>query len=612
MVETILSIRNLEVAFLSSRGTSRVVNGVSFDVNSGETLAIVGESGSGKSVTSLAITRLLDPRSSSIKGQVMLHGRDLTALPEREMRRVRGGEVGMIFQEPMTSLNPVLPVGRQLAETLVLHRKMSTSEARAETKRLFDRVSIPAAASRLDDFPHQFSGGMRQRVMIALALACRPKLLIADEPTTALDVTIQAEILQLLRQLQAEEQMSILFITHDMGVVAEIAHRTLVMFRGNVVEHGDTVDVFHQPRDNYTRTLLAAVPRLGSMAGLSEPTHFVLPDQDQTTAVPAAAISTSGNAASETTSPVLEVKDLVTRFAVNNGFFGRLGGRVHAVENVSFSLKAGETLAVVGESGCGKSTTGRSIMRLDNPLSGEIILDGQDLMKSSAAELRKARTKMQMIFQDPYASLNPRIRIGDAIAEPMLLHGMTNKSDSKDRVAKLLREVGLQPDMMKRYPHEFSGGQRQRISIARALAVRPKLIIADEAVSALDVSVKAQVVNLMLDLQKGLNLSYLFISHDMAVVERVSHRVAVMYLGEIVEIGPRASIFGNPTHPYTQRLLSAVPVPEPRERGKRPAPPIRELPSPIKSPDYVPPRRTYREVSAGHLCQEWDPIVWAR
>jgi peptide/nickel transport system ATP-binding protein len=602
----------LEVAFLSGHGRSRVVNGISFDVNQGETLAIVGESGSGKSVTSLAITRLLDARSSEVKGQIILHGRDLTLLSEREMRKVRGGEIGMIFQEPMTSLNPVLPVGRQLSESLVLHRKMSVSEARAETKRLFDRVSIPAAADRLDDFPHQFSGGMRQRVMIAMALACRPKLLIADEPTTALDVTIQAEILQLLRQLQAEEQMSILFITHDMGVVAEIAHRTLVMFRGNVVEHGDTVDIFHEPKDNYTRTLLAAVPRLGSMTGISEPAHFRLPFQDEALAMQKPEASSTGKLAKEKASTVLEVRDLVTRFDINNGLMGRLGGRVHAVENISFNLKAGETLSIVGESGCGKSTTGRSIMRLEHPLSGEIVVDGRDLMKCSAAELRKARTKMQMIFQDPFASLNPRIRIGDAIAEPMLLHGLTNKRESKDRVAQLLREVGLLPDMMRRFSHEFSGGQRQRISIARALAVRPKLIIADEAVSALDVSVKAQVVNLMLDLQKGMNLSYLFISHDMAVVERVSHRVAVMYLGEIVEIGPRASIFGNPTHPYTKRLLSAVPVPEPRERGKRPAPPIRELPSPIRPPDYIPPKREYREVSAGHICQEWDPAAWAR
>jgi len=613
VVETVLSVRDLEVAFLSGHGRSQVVNGISFDVNPGETLAIVGESGSGKSVTSLAITRLLDTRSSEVKGQILLNGRDLTVLPEREIRKVRGGEIGMIFQEPMTSLNPVLPVGRQLSETLVLHRKMSVSEARAETVRLFDRVSIPAAATRLDDFPHQFSGGMRQRVMIAMALACRPKLLIADEPTTALDVTIQAEILELLRQLQAEEQMSILFITHDMGVVAEIAHRTLVMFRGNLVEHGDTVDIFHEPKNRYTRTLLAAVPRLGSMTGTSEPAHFVLPFQDQQALPPQTAeTSSTRKLTTEKATTVLEVRDLVTRFDINNGFMGRLGGRVHAVENISFNLKAGETLSIVGESGCGKSTTGRSIMQLEHPLSGEIVVDGQDIMKCSAADLRKARTKMQMIFQDPYASLNPRIRIGDAIAEPMLLHGMTNRRESKDRVAQLLREVGLLPDMMRRFPHEFSGGQRQRISIARALAVRPKLIIADEAVSALDVSVKAQVVNLMLDLQKGMNLSYLFISHDMAVVERISHRVAVMYLGEIVEIGPRASIFGNPMHPYTKRLLSAVPVPEPRERGKRPAPPIRELPSPIRPPNYIAPKRVYREISAGHICQEWDRTEWGQ
>lgn len=605
MNQTVLSVQNLNVFFIRGHQSNCVVKDVSFDVNAKETLAIVGESGSGKSVTALSIMRLHDRRYSRIDGKILLNSRELLNLPEHEMRKVRGGNIGIIFQEPMTSLNPVMPVGRQLMESLVIHQDMSNAQARAEAARLFERVSIPDARTRLDEYPFQFSGGMRQRVMIAMALACRPKLLIADEPTTALDVTVQAEILSLLRTLQAEEGMAILFITHDMGVVAEIAHRTLVMNNGRMIEENTTEEIFGQPQQPYTKTLLAAVPRLGSMAGTSAPARFLAFGEKTFS-------SSAKNNVSKSeigSKPLLKVENLVTRFDIQKGFFSRVESRIHAVESVSFQVGHGETLAIVGESGCGKSTTGRSIMQLERPRSGSVQIDGQEILGAASDVIQAARRKMQMVFQDPFASLNPRIRIGDAIAEPILVHKLAVKSQTRDIVAKLLQDVGLTADMMKRFPHEFSGGQRQRISIARALSVNPKLIIADEAVSALDVSVKAQVTNLMLDLQEKLNLSYLFISHDMAVVERMSHRVAVMYLGEIVEIGPRAAIFENPAHPYTRRLLAAVPVPDPTLRGKR-APVARELPSPLRPTDYLPPVRQYTDLGGGHLCQAWDPSEW--
>jgi peptide/nickel transport system ATP-binding protein len=603
--QTVLSVQNLNVFFTRGQQSNCVVKDVSFNVNAKETLAIVGESGSGKSVTALSIMRLHDRRYSRVEGKILLDSRELLNLPEREMRKVRGGNIGIIFQEPMTSLNPVMPVGRQLMESLIIHQDMSGTQARVEAARLFERVRIPDARARLDEYPFQFSGGMRQRVMIAMALTCRPKLLIADEPTTALDVTVQAEILSLLRTLQAEEGMAILFITHDMGVVAEIAHRTLVMNNGRMIEENTTEEIFGQPQQPYTKTLLAAVPSLGSMAGTSAPARFLAFGEQAFSAGAQNNIS-KAETGSKT---LLKVENLVTRFDIRKGFFNRTASRIHAVENVSFQVSHGETLAIVGESGCGKSTTGRSIMRLERPRSGSVQIDGQEILGATSDVIQTARRKMQMVFQDPFASLNPRIRIGDAIAEPILVHKLAVKSQTRDMVAKLLQDVGLTADMMKRFPHEFSGGQRQRISIARALSVNPKLIIADEAVSALDVSVKAQVTNLMLDLQEKLNLSYLFISHDMAVVERMSHRVAVMYLGEIVEIGPRAAIFENPAHPYTRRLLAAVPVPDPALRGKR-APVARDLPSPLRPPDYLPPVRQYTDLGGGHLCQAWDPSEW--
>jgi len=601
-VDPILSVSDLTVSFRSDGRWREVVHGVSFDVGPRETVALVGESGSGKSVSALSILRLLPRDASRIGGRVRFEGRELLAAPEAEMRRVRGDSIAMIFQEPMTSLNPVLTIGFQIAEALIRHRGLSRSAAVAEALRLLDKVRIPAARSRLHEYPHRFSGGMRQRVMIAMALACRPKLLIADEPTTALDVTIQAQILDLIKSLQDEEGMSVLFITHDMGVVAEIADRTVVMYRGRAVEAGPTARIFDTPAEPYTRALLAAVPRLGTMAGRPHPMRFPVVDRATGLAAPTPETPDTVRAAER---PVLEVRDLTTRFDIRSGLLGRVTGRVHAVERVSFSLAAGETLALVGESGCGKSTTGRSILRLVEPLSGSVLLDGEDVTGLDPKTLRARRQRMQMIFQDPFASLDPRLSVGAAVAEPLLINRLATPREARRRAEDLLARVGLPPETAGRFPHEFSGGQRQRICIARALALNPRLIVADEAVSALDVSVKAQVVNLMLDLQAEFGLAYLFISHDMAVVERVSHRVAVMYLGEIVEIGPRAAIFGNPQHPYTKKLLAAVPVPDPARRGARHALPDDEIRSPIRAPDYVAPERLYREVAPGHVVQDW-------
>ena len=598
----VLAADNLGIAFVSGGGWKSVARDIRFDVAAGETVAIVGESGSGKTVTSLAVMQLLPRRTSRITGSVKLSGRELVALPDRQMRDVRGNQIAMIFQEPMSSLNPVLTIGFQVAEALRRHRGLSWDAARAETIRLLGRVRIPAAAARFDDYPHQFSGGMRQRAMIAMALSCNPKLLIADEPTTALDVTIQAQILDLIKAIQREEGTSVLFITHDMGVVAEVADRTIVMYDGNVVEQGLTNDIFHAPLRPYTRALLSAVPRLGSMRGHGLPMRF--PVVDNTTGSSDVPVEVRDTVAAGS-APILTVRNLTTRFDIRTGIMNRLIGRVHAVEDVSFDLQAGETLSLVGESGCGKSTTGRSILRLVEPAGGSIMVDDVDIRAIEGDALRRMRSRMQMIFQDPFSSLNPRVRVGDAITRPMLAHGLASAREARDRTAGLLQKVGLQADMASRFPHEFSGGQRQRIAIARALALEPKFLVADEAVSALDVSVKAQVVNLMLDLQDMLGLAFLFISHDMAVVERLSHRVAVMYLGEIVEIGPRSSLFENPQHPYTRRLLDAVPVPDPRRRHASRRGAGHEIKGQIRPADYTPPRREYREVSAGHMVQVW-------
>jgi peptide/nickel transport system ATP-binding protein len=599
-VTPVLSVRNLTTSFRANDAWKTVVRNISFDIAPRETVAIVGESGSGKSVTSLSIMRLLPESSSRIEGQVKLAGRELLSLPEEQMRQVRGNEISMIFQEPMTSLNPILPIGRQIAEALTVHRDISNSAAKAEVIRLLEKVRIPNAKGRFNEYPHQFSGGMRQRVMIAMALASRPKLLIADEPTTALDVTIQGQILDLIKTLQEEEGMSVLFITHDMGVVAEVADRTIVMLRGDALEVGETDAIFHRGEHPYTRALLSAVPKLGSMADRRLPLRFPIVDVRTGERIPQAEVT---DTVANTKPPILDVKDLTTRFEIRSGLLGRKSGAVHAVEKVSFNLFEGETLSLVGESGCGKSTTGRSIVRLLTPTSGTVRVDGHDVMKLDHATLRQMRRSIQMVFQDPYASLNPRMSIGSAVMEPFIQHGLGTHVQARDKAAALLERVGLSADMMKRLPHEFSGGQRQRIAIARALMLDPKVIVADEAVSALDVSIKAQVCNLLLDLQQSLNLAFLFISHDMAVVERVSHRVAVMYLGEIVEIGPRASVFDNPQHPYTKKLMAAVPVPDPSRRSIKRNMSADELKSPVRPVGYVPPKRQYREVAPGHLVQ---------
>ena len=563
-VTQVLSIQNLNVAFRQDKQSVRAVHQLSFHLNRGETLAIVGESGSGKSVTALALMRLLEQSNSQMQCDQMLlrrRNREVIELQEQtpaQMRSVRGADIAMIFQEPMTSLNPVFTIGEQIAESIRLHQGLGREEALIEAKKTLDKVRIPEAQTMLSRYPHQLSGGMRQRVMIAMALSCRPAVLIADEPTTALDVTIQAQILQLINVLQQEMSMGVIFITHDMGVVAEIADRVLVMHQGEVVETGTVEAIFNAPQHPYTRRLLAAVPRLGAMRGSDFPRSFPelnapeIEPQQQKTVVEG--------------KPILQVRNLVARFPLRGGVLNRVTREVHAVENVSFDLWGGETLALVGESGCGKSTTGRALLRLVESQKGTITFNGERIDLLSAHQLQPLRRDIQIIFQDPYASLDPRHTVGFSIMEPLRVHGVLQGEALQRRVEWLLQRVGLEPEHAWRYPHEFSGGQRQRICIARALALQPKVVIADESVSALDVSIRAQIINLLLSLQREMGIAFLFISHDMAVVERISHRVAVMYRGRIVEIGPRRAIFENPQHPYTRKLLAAVPVADPTHK----------------------------------------------
>jgi len=601
--QQVLAVRNLNVAFPDERQPIPAVKNLSFSLKRGETLAIVGESGSGKSVTALSLMRLIEQSGGLVACDSLLLRRrngqvsDLTTLSSSQVRSVRGADIAMIFQEPMTSLNPVFPVGEQIAESIRLHQGLSGDEALAEARRMLEQVRIPEADAILGRYPHQLSGGMRQRVMIAMALSCRPAVLIADEPTTALDVTIQAQILQLIKVLQDEMEMGVIFITHDMGVVADIADRVLVMYQGEAVETGTVEQIFHSPEHPYTRALLAAVPRLGAMNGSDLPRRFPLisltnpgfqeAETEQDTVVPG--------------DPILQVRDLVTRFPLRGGLLNRVKREVHAVENVSFDLWPGETLSLVGESGSGKSTTGRALLRLVETQEGTITFNGKRIDTLPAGQLQPLRRDIQFIFQDPYASLDPRQTVGYSIMEPLRVHNLLDGDAAQRRVAWLLERVGLKPEHAWRYPHEFSGGQRQRICIARALALNPKVVIADESVSALDVSIRAQIINLLLDLQREMGIAFLFISHDMAVVERISHRVAVMYLGQIVEIGPRRAVFENPQHPYTRKLMAAVPVADPAHRQARRVLLQDELPGNIRKRGESTERVVLREVGPGHF-----------
>ncbi len=622
----VLEVQGLTVRFDTSERSVVAVKDLGFHVRAGEVLAIVGESGSGKSVTSLSVMRLIEHGGGTIaSGKISFTRRnggklDLAKAADSVMRTIRGGEISMIFQEPMTSLNPVFSVGTQVAEAVMLHQGLSHAEAEAEALRMLELVRIPEAKQILKRYPHQLSGGMRQRVMIAMALSCKPSLLIADEPTTALDVTIQAQILQLIRQLQEEMGMAVIFITHDMGVVAEVADRVLVMYHGEAVEEGTCEQIFHNPRHPYTQSLLADVPRLGSMRGTDEPAPFPLlritdpeaeqlgtADMDET---PVDMPEPAASAPSVSDGPVLSVDNLITRFDVETGFWGKVKRRVHAVEQVSFNLYPGETLGLVGESGCGKSTIGRSLIGLETPRSGSIVFNGQELTQVSGSQLQKLRRNIQYVFQDPYAALDPRLTVGFSIMEPLLIHKVCSRQEAERRVGELLERVDLDPAMAVRYPHEFSGGQRQRVCIARALAMNPEIIIADESVSALDVSVRAQIINLLLALQKEFRIAFLFISHDMAVIERVCHRVAVMYLGQIVELGSRRDVFENPLHPYTKRLMSAVPIPDPSRRTMSHTLLTGEIPSPVRSADYEPVVAPLKEVSPGHFVSEEQVANW--
>jgi ABC-type glutathione transport system ATPase component len=535
MTDPALSVRDLGIAF----GSHQAVKRVSFDIAAGETLALVGESGSGKSATALAIMRLIEREGGRITGGSIRLGGDrpvvLTDLDQVALQRIRGNRVSMVFQEPMTSLNPVMRIGMQLTEVLTRHQGVRHAQALKAAEAALERVRIPDPARRLRQYPHELSGGLRQRVMIAMALACEPDVLIADEPSTALDVTTQAEILGLIHTLQAELGMAVLFITHDMGVVAEMADNVLVLRHGEMVEATDVESLFSTPRAAYSRELMAATPKLGA----------------------------GGPRRQSSAKPLLQVDDLVTSFPGSSGLFEKRED-VTVVKSVSLTLDRGETLGLVGESGCGKSTLARSILRLVEPRSGKVRLDGQDILRLGADGLRHFRQDAQIVFQDPYASLNPRMAVSKAVTEPAFLHGRVAETDRRDMAVDLLERVGLEPDAADRYPHQFSGGQRQRICIARALSVGPRMIVADEAVAALDVSIARKVTELLQEIQERDGIALLFISHDIATVERMSHRIAVMKAGEIVEIGQTDQVIGSPKHPYTTKLIAAVPSPLPR------------------------------------------------
>ena len=531
-MSALLDVEQLKVRFVTEGHEVRAVDGVDFHIGAGETLALLGESGSGKSVTALGLTRLL-PESAVVGGDIRFKGGDLLALSNRQMRDIRGGHISMIFQEPQTSLNPALAVGVQVGETLKRHRGLGAAARREKTVELLDAVGIPEPGRRIADYPHRLSGGMKQRVMLAIALAGEPELLIADEPTTALDVTTQARILELLKKIQRETGMALLFITHDLAVASQVADRVAVMNEGRIVETGPVRQFFRQPRHPYSKQLLASLP---------DPSAF------------------RSGAASDTGTPLLEVSRLQVRFPLQKGFFGRVAGYLHAVDGVSLELKRGRTLAVVGESGSGKTTLGKGILQLLKTAAGTVSLEGDNLVDMTPGQLRRRRAHMQVVFQDPFSSMDPQMMVKDIIGEGMVSLGARgNAADRQAQVDRLLTQVGLDPAHKYRYPHEFSGGQRQRICIARALAVRPKLLVCDEPTSALDVTVQARILELLADLQRELDLAYLFITHNISVIAGFAHEVAVMYRGRIVEQGATARVLTDPRHEYTRALLSAVP-----------------------------------------------------
>jgi len=580
MANKLLEFKNLVTEFKTEGKSVKAVKGVSFELNKGETIGIVGESGSGKSVTSLSAMRLIpDPPGEITGGEIIFHRNDgleidLLSISEEEMRAYRGNDIAMIFQEPMTSLNPVFTCGDQVVEAIILHQKVSKKEAKEITIKLLEEVQLPDPERIYSTYPHQISGGQKQRVMIAMAMSCQPSVLIADEPTTALDVTVQKTILQLMQKLQKERDMGIMFITHDLGVIAELADKVVVMYKGDIVEQGNVWDIFTNPKHPYTKGLLACRPPLDKRyTFLPTVSDFMKVDDNGN-------IIDNGISVSEFTKdlaipdsdrkakqeklfakePILQVKNLKTHFAIRNGFFGGVTGYVKAVDDVTFDVYPGETLGLVGESGCGKTTTGRTILRLEEPTEGQMIYKGKDIATMNAEELRSFRKEVQIIFQDPYSSLNPRMTIGNAIMEPMQVHDiLENDEQRKKRVEELLERVSLNPSHFYRYPHEFSGGQRQRIGIARALAVNPKFIICDESVSALDVSVQAQVLNLLNELKEEFGLTYIFISHDLSVVKYMSDRMVVMQEGKIEEMGEADKIYNKPETRYTQKLIDAIP-----------------------------------------------------